>query len=230
MPVASKSTQGKWRTGTSQRRTPTTKQKTTSVRALKAKNQAQRTARKRALVPGKVPGIKPYERTSRATWQVQREQGGINVKHVIDGTKAAFPKEPIMILDEGCGKSTLAEENQREGIHWFRTDQRPIDNKANFHQVPVHDLAGYFKGIQFHLIFSTFGGVAHSTTPERAIANVYEVLAVGGKAYISGPGEDHAQWKGIARKLEIPFRSTTTGIIISKRKPAKIRRSLPAKR
>jgi hypothetical protein len=230
MPVGSKSSQEKWRTGTSKRRVSTTRARNRSARGKGINSRIHRNARKRAMIPGIIPEVKPYVRTSRATWQVQREQGGINVKQVINGTKTVFPKETIMILDEGCGESTLAEENQRDGIIWFRTDQRLIDHKPDFHNVPVHDLAGYFKGVRFHLIFSTFGGIAHSTTPKRAIANVYDVLAVGGKAYISGAGEDHAQWKKIARKLGIRFRSTSTGIIISKPKQPKIKRTIPVKR
>lgn len=96
-----------------------------------------------------------------------------------------FARKKIYVLDEGCGGSNirdldyLGKKNYARNLEIFRSDFA-MDGKHIDKKVNVLGLQSGFGNGAFHLVVSTYGGVAYSPLPEKALFQVVSVLVPGG--------------------------------------------------
>lgn len=121
---------------------------------------------------------------------------GRGVLPLIGRLRRMFPADVIQVLDEGAGRSSFAQEltdlsNRHFGVgavHVLRTDLRIKDEFGR----PLHviqstpeQLLKKFGASRFHLIFSTYGGLAHTQLSViKGFSNIFAVLKPGGEARI----------------------------------------------
>lgn len=138
-------------------------------------------------------GILYIVKNNRTLAQVNHDHKKDFVK-IVQKLSHSFQKEPLEVLDEGCGTSSLFEELPERlkdlGIN-ARVTRTDIDKKIEpTLESPIvycspEKLLQKFGYNRFHLIISTFGGFTYTVVNQtKAIANILAVLKQGGEAHI----------------------------------------------
>ncbi len=164
---------------------------------------------------------KPDDRHLRHVEQVHR----ISMKEVIGGLAKQFPNEPLRILNEGAGYSSL--KMSLEQICFFAHLPKPIVTQTDLRQTRPDIVIAAPEQIveklgrnRFHLIMSTYGGTTYSSLPKiKAFANIISALRNGGFASIAV----YADYEETTRALETirkKFKNTPFRYNLKKPRPS----------